>query len=397
MSHSHATLTSCPSFFISGFTNVILQSEFDRYLSRCALESDLRVRELVEALERINRFDAATVIGRWLSGVDKIQHNLTMYKPRGESSASERSCSFSSLTRGTSRASEHSDERTRSMGGSSASEGSPLLGTLHSFDTGSTKESGVPEHSLPFEGISRAQPRGACFPGVASKHWNIDLRHGCRSASSTSAYSYPTEECYSGSTESLSCEESQLDPTEQIVPQPRLRIHPCSNCEYCGPKISVEETGDKKERVSVEETSKVGDAKLTVISSSVQVSKDDIKEEVSSQSTEESVPTMETGVKDDKTSLPVSGLIPELSSRLSLSWRPVAVDLGFRGSEVESFEQASLLRVQASQMLHSWLSKNKCTLECEHCQMVILERLEDALENACRPDLKDFLHHSRKV
>ena len=403
MSHSHATLTSCPSFFISGFTNVILQSEFDRYLSRCALESDLRVRELVEALERINRFDAATVIGRWLSGVDKIQHNLTMYKPRGESSASERSCSFSSLTRGTSRASEHSDERTRSMRGSSASEGSPLLATRHSFDTGFTKESGVPEHRLPFEGISGAQPRGACdashgsFPAVASKHWNIDLRHGCRSASSTSAYSYPTEESYSGSIDILSCEESQLDPTEQIVPQPRLRIHPCSNCEYCGPKMSVEETGDKKVRVSVEETSKVRDAELTVISSSVQVSKGDIKEEVSSQSTEELVPTMETGVKDDKTSLPVSGLIPELSSRLSLSWRPVAVDLGFRGSEVESFEQASLLRVQASQMLHSWLSKNKCTLECEHCQRVILERLEDALENAYRPDLKDFLHHSRKV
>ena len=417
-------LTSFPSFFISGFTDVISQSEVDRYLSRCALESDLRARDLIEALEHINRFDAATVIGRWLWSVDKTQQKLTMYKPRGESSDSERSCSLSSRTRETSRASEQSEVRTRNMGGSSASEGSPLLATRHrssheigpcscacsrhSFDTGSRKESGASEHSLPFEGINGAQSRCACdachggFPGVASQRWNIDLRHGCRSASSTSAYSQPTDESYCESVERLSCEESQMDPTGQIVPQPQLRIHPCSNCEYCGPNLPVKETGDKKVRVSVEETSKAThaqkrDEELSVISSPVHVSKSDFEEEVSSQSTEELFPTMETGVTDDRTSLLVSGLIPELSSRLSLSWRPVAVHLGFRSSELGSFEQASLLRVQASHMLHSWLSRNKCTLECEHCQKVLLERLEDAFENAHRSDLKDLLRHSREV
>ena len=417
-------LTSYPCFFISGFTNVISESETDRYLSRCALESDLRAKDLVEAFEIINRFDAATVISRWLSSVEKDQQIPTMYKTRGESSASERSCSFSSRTRETSGASEHSDVRTRSMGGSSTSEGSPLLAkkhslshgrgpcscacSRHSFDTGNRRESGASEHSLPSEGINGAKFRGAydvsrgSFTDVASQQWNIDLRHGCRSESSTSAHSHPTEESFSGSVERLSCEESQINPTEQIVPQPHLRIHPCRNCKYCGPKLSVEDTGDNKVRVSVEETSKDThaqrrDAELSVISSPVQVSKSDIKEDVSNQSTEELPPTMETAVTDDRTALPVSSVISELSSRLSLSWRPVAVDLGFRSSELGCFEQASLLRVQASHMLHSWLSKNECTLECEHCQGIILERLGEAFENAHRADLKDLLRHSKEV
>ena len=418
-------LTSCPSFFISGFTDVISQSKVDHYLSRCALDSDLRTRDLIEALERINRFDAATVIGQWLSSVDKSQHNLTKYNTRGESSASERSCSFSSRTRGASGPSEHSDVWSSRMGTSSDPEGSPLLVTghahssshgrgpcsrtssLHSFDTDTRKESGPSEHSLPFEGINGVHSRGASdashgsFPGGVSQHWNVDVRHRCRSTSSTSSYSHPTEESYAGSVERLSCEESQMAPTEQIVPQPRLLIHPCSSCEYCGPKLPVEETGDKKVRVSVEETSKDThaqrrDADLSVISSPVQVSKSDIKEDVSPQSTEEMFPTMETGGTDDRTSLPVSSLIPELSSRLSLSWKPVALDLGFKSSEFGCFEQASLLRVQASHMLHSWFSKNTCTFECEHCQRVIWERLEDAFENAHRSDLKDFVH-SREV
>lgn len=409
---------------VPGFTDVISQSEVDRYLSRCAQESDLRARDLIEALESINQFEAATVIGKWWSKVDEIQQNLTKYKTRGESSASEWSCSFSSRTRDASGPSEHSDVWIWRMGTGSASEGSPVLATRHSsshgsgpysctcsrhsFDTGTRKESGASEHSLPFEGINGVQSRGACyasrgsFPGVVSQHWNIDLRHGCRSASSTSSYSHPTEESYAGSVERLSCEESQMAPSEQIVPQPPLRIHPCSSCEYCGPKLSVEETGDKKVRVSVEETSKDShaqrrDADLSVISSPVQVSKSVIKEDVSRQSTEEIFPTMETEGTDDKSSLPVSSLIPELSSRLSLSWRPVAADLQFKSSEFRCFEQASLLRVQASHMLHSWFSENKCTFECEHCQRVILERLEDAFENAHRSDLKDFLRHSREV
>ena len=417
-------LTSCPSFSISGFANVISQSEVDRYLSRCALEHNLKATHLVEALERINRFDAATVISKWLSSVDKIQQNLTMYQTRGESSASESSCSFSSRTRGASGPSEHSDERTRSMGGSTASEGSPPLATRHSsslgrgpcssaysrrsFDLGTRKESSASEHSLPSVDTSGAQPRGSCaashgsFSGVVPQYWNTDLRHGSRSASSTSAHSHPTEESYAGSVERLSCEESQaIHPTEQIVPQPRPR-HPCSDCEFCGPKLSVEETGDRKVRVSVEETSKDThaqrrDADLSVITSPVQVSKSNIKEDVPSQSTEELSPTMVTGVTNGRTSLSVSNLIPELSSRLSLSWRLLAVDLGFGSSELERFEQASLLRVQASHMLDSWLSKNTCILECDHCQRVIWERLEDALENAHRSDLKDFLQHSREV
>ena len=376
---------------------------------------------MAEALERINQFQAATVIGKWLLSVDEKQQNPTMHQPRGESSASERSYSFSSRTRGASGPFEHA----RSMGGSSASEGSPLLPTRHSsshgrepcscaysrhsFDRDTRKERGASEHSLPFEDDNGGQSRGAygaphgSFPGV-SQHWHIDLRRGCRSASSTSAHSHPTEESYAGSEESLalSCEETRIiQPTEQIVPQPRHRIHPCSNCKSCGPKLSVEETGDKKVRIGVEETSKdthaqTRDADLSVSSSPVQESKSDSDiEDFSSQSTDESFPTMETGVTDNKTSLPLSILLPELSSRLSLSWRPVAVDLGFRSSELGCFEQASLLRVQASHMLNSWLSKNECALGCEHCQSFILERLQDAFENAHRSDLKDFLQHSK--
>ena len=418
-------LTLCP-FFISGFTDVISQSKVDRYLSRCALDSDLRATDLIEALERINRFDAATVIGQWLSSVDRGQQNLTKYNTRGESSASERSCSFSSRTRGASRPSEHSDIRISRMGTSSGSEGSPLLVTrhahtsshgsapcsrtcsLHSLGTDTRKESGASEHSLPFEGINGVHSRGASdasrgsFPGGVSQQWSVDLRHRCRSTSSTSSYSHPTEESSAGSVERLSCEESQMAPAEQIVPQPRLRIHSCSSCEYCGPKLPVEENGDKKVRVSVEETSKdthaqKRDADLSVISSPVQVSRSDIEEDVSPQSTEEIFPTMETGGTDNRTSFSVSSLIPELSSRLSLSWKPVADDLGFSSSEFGCFLQASLLRVQASHMLHFWFSKNTCTFECEHCQRVILERLEDAFENAHRSDLKEFLRHSRKV
>lgn len=334
-----------------------------------------------------------------------------MHRTRGESSASERSCSVGSRRRDSSGASEHSEARTRSMGGSSASEGSPLLATRnsaysgrgpcscvcsrHSFETGSRKESGASENSLPFDGVYGPQSsasRGS-LNGTASQQRDIDLRQVFRSASAFSAYSHPTEESYFGSEERLSCEESQSNGTEQIVPQPRLYIHPCRNCQHCASKLPVQEdSGDVPVRVSVEETSKDTHAKrrdeeLEFLSTPVQVSNSDIKKDVSSQSTEESLPS----------TLPMTSLIPELSSRLSLSWRPVAVDLGFRSSELGYFEQPSLLRVQASHMLYSWLSKNKCTLECEHCQLVILERLGEAFENAHRADLKDFLQHSRAV
>ncbi|KAJ7369340.1 hypothetical protein OS493_039707 [Desmophyllum pertusum] len=222
----------------SGFTNVISGSVTDRYLSQCALENDLRAQDLIEALERINRFDAATVISRWLSSVQCMaQQAPTMYKTRGESSASERSSSLSSRRRWTSGASEHSEVPTRSMGGSNASEGSPLLGTQHStssgrgpcscaaacprhsFDTcSSRKESGASENSLPFDGMDEPQSRAtrvaSCghVSDIVSEQRSIDPRHGFRSASSASSHSHPTEESYYGSQERLSCEESQLDP-----------------------------------------------------------------------------------------------------------------------------------------------------------------------------------------
>lgn len=373
----------------------------------------------------MNRFDAATVISRWLSSVTRAQHSPTMYKHRGESSTSERSCSVSPRRRGTSEASEHSEISTRSMAGSSASEGSPLLATRngigiargpcssvvcsrHSFDTGSRKESGASENSLPFDGMNVAS-RGSSvashnsFNDVSFQHRGADSRHGLRSASLPSTHSHLTEESFSGFLERLSSEESQNDGTEQIVPQPRLPIHPCRDCQHCAQKLSAQDTGKVKVRLSVEETAKdthvkSRDAELELTSTPVQVSSGDIKKDSFDPSTEEeSLPTEETYVTDDNSALPMSSLIPELSSRLSLSWRRVAVDLGFRRSELECFEQASLLRVQATHMLHSWLSKNKCTLGCERCQGVILERLGEAFENAQRADLKDFLQHFRAV
>lgn len=405
---------------------MISGSETDRYLSRCALDSDLRAKDLIEALERTSRFDAATVISRWLSGVTRARQAQTMYKTRGESSTFERSCSVGSRRRGISEASEHSEIPTRSMAGSSASEGSPLLATKngmdiargpcscvvcsrHSFDTGSRKESGASENSLPFDGINGAPSRSSSvgsrgsFSNVSFQYGVMDSRHGFRSASLPSAHSLPTEESLSGSLERLSCEESQNDGTEQIVPQPRLPIHPCRYCQHCAQKLSVQDTGEVKVRLSVEETAKdthvkSRDAELELTSTPVQVSSGDVKKDSFDPSTEkESVPTAETYVTDDNSAIPMSSLIPELSERLSLSWRPVAVDLGFRRSDLGCFEQASLLRVQASHMLHWWLSKNTCTLGCQRCQVVILERLGEAFENAHRADLKDFLQNSRAV
>lgn len=403
-------LTLCLCFFVLGFTSVISGSETDRYLSRCALERNLRARDLIEALERINRFDASAIVGRWLANVNRVQQITTMYTTRGESSASERSCSLTSRRRWTSGASEHSEVRPRSTGGSSASEGSPQLRTelnvnngrrpcscaclRHSFDSSDRKESSASQHSLPFD-AERVQSRSGSTSSKGSftgGHW----RHGVRSASSASIHSFPTEESFCETLERLSCEESQTYSTEQIVPEPRLISHPCTNCQYCAPKLPLQDHGGTEPRLSIEETSKhtstsAQNRDSDLFPSPVQVSDCVSKEEVTD---EESLPTTETGEPGDVSYSPISRLIPELSSRLSVSWRPVAVDLGLRGFEIGRFEDSSLLRVQASGMLHFWLSNNKCTLECEHCQEVILQRLAEACENAHRADLKDFLQHT---
>ena len=130
------------------------------------------------------------------------------------------------------------------------------------------------------------------------------------------------------------------------------------------------------------------------MSNPIQISHGGVKEESCK---EEMFSIAETGEPDLKSSFPLSSMLPELSSRLSLSWRPVAIDLGFRSHDLECFEEGSLLRVQASRMLHCWLSKNICTLECKHCEEVILEKLGETFENVHRADLKDFLEHSKNT
>ena len=126
------------------------------------------------------------------------------------------------------------------------------------------------------------------------------------------------------------------------------------------------------------------------MSNPIQISHGGVKEESCK---EEMFSIAETGEPNVKSSFPLSSMLPELSSRLSLSWRPVAIELGFRSH----FEECSLLRVQASRMLHCWLSKNICTLECKDCEEVILERLGEAFENVHRADLKVFLEHSKNT
>lgn len=396
--------SSCPCLFVSGFTDVISRSETDQYLSQCALQPDLRAKELIVALERINRFDAANVVSRWLSSVHVADQALEMHKTRGESSSS-----VSSRRRGTSEASENCEMRTSSNVGSNLSERSSPLGSRHSLNSVRgpctcacpRHRFDSSEHSLSFSRDVRASSYdSASHVASGPVQRLINSEHKVRSSSLPPEHSCPTEEFYCGSlTERLSCEESQIDSTAQIVPQPRLFVNPCTNCEHCSPKLPVQETKGPKSCHSVQEMSNDHhtnrrDANLDSMSSPVQIAHNGVDEEFSK---EESFATAETGEPDVKPSFPLSSLVPELSSRLSVSWRPVAFDLGFRRSQLGRFEETNLLRVQASQMLNCWLSNNSCTLGCRHCEEVILQRLGEAFENAHRADLKDFLDNSKET
>ena len=361
---------------------------------------------MIEALERINRFDAATIVGRWLSRISTADDAMAMDRRRGGSGMSERSSSLDSRRRGTSEASEHCDVRTRSTEGSNASEGSPQLGSRQS-PSGSRVPFSVacPRHSLElsersllfgrdrfFSRDARASSHGSLPDASRQVQRLISSELKPRSSSSPSEHSCPTESSYCASSlERLSCEESQNGSTEQIVPQPRCQIvlDQCRSCQHCAPRLSLQETEGPKPCKSIQETSH---AELGSMSNPIQISHGSVKEESSK---EEMFSIAETGEPDVKSSFPLSSMLPELSSRLSLSWRPVAIDLGFRSHDLGSFEEGSLLRVQASRMLHCWLSKNICTLECKHCEGVILERLGEAFENVHRADLKDFLEHSK--
>ena len=371
-----------PCVFVSGFTDVISRSETDRFLSHCAVESDVRATDLISALECINRFDAATIVGRWLSSINTADQELAMHRIRSESgSLSERSSSINSRKRGT----------------SEASEGSPLLElsrsrrpcicdcSRHSYDSS--------EHS-PFFGRSLVFPRGAralshsSIPDVlahthARRLLSSELKG--RSASESSEHSCSTEESLCLSLDRLSCEESQNGSSEQIVPQPcsRRLLDPCRSCQLCAPKLPLQETEGPKAANSVQETT----------SDSCTSGACGVEEEFSK---EESLPTAETSEPDTRSSVPLSSLLPELSSRMGLSWMSVAFNLGFRASEFCRFEETSLLRVQASQMLQYWLDNNRCILQCEHCEKVIMQKLGEAFEDARRADLKDFLDLSKQ-
>ena len=350
----------------------------------------------------MNRFEAANVVSRWFSSIDVPDDAMSVYKTRGESSSSERSSSVSSRRRGTSEASEHCEIHTTRTEGSNVSEGSSLglaqhglssapgpctcLCARHRYDSS--------EHSFSF-GMHRDFPRGerasshGSVPDNAHIKRLVNSEHKMRSTSEPSEHSCvcsAEESCCAGSLETLSCEESKNRLTEQIVPQPRSPVifEPCRNCQHCARKLSLPETQSPKPCDSDLEST---------LSRPIQISQNDNKGETSK---EESLPTAETGKPDIKTSFPPSSLVSELSSRLSLSWRPVAWDLGLRNSDLSRFEEASLFRDQASTMLHYWLSSNSCTLECKHCEQVILERLGEAFENAHRADLKDLLENCKE-
>ena len=341
---------------------------------------------------------------------------LALQRTRGESSFSERSCSVCSRRRGTSEASENCEIRAGSTGRSNASEGSSVVGSRQSFDSSRGPCScPCPRHSFDssehclmfgkdrfFSRGTRASSHGS-VPDVASGHVQrlLTSEQKIRSSSLPSEHSYPTEEPFCESLDRLSCEETQNGSTDQLVPQPRgFLFDPCGNCHFCAPKLPQQETKGPKPCNSVQDTSndlnkESRDAVLRSVSSPIQIANIAVQEAFFK---EESLSVPETGEPDLKSSQrSLSSLVPELSSRLSVSWRPVAFDLGFSSSELGPFEEANLFRVQASQMLDCWLSKNSCSLECKHCQEVILQRLGEAFENARRADLKDFLEHSKQT
>ena len=336
-------------FTFPGFTNVISSSETDNFLSSCAAHTDLRGKELGEAFERMNQVDAAAIVGRWLFSVDQ---DLAMRITRSECGLSERRTSLSSRRYRSTEASEHHD--------SCAFEGSSPPGSQ-------------PSTSLPSEHSCQTGLASCCMP-----------------------------------LEALSCEEYQRSLSDQLVLQPRSRrlFDPCQGCQHCASILPQQETrGPKSCNSEKELPASATDADDDSVSVSVQVSSaahdESVSVQVSSAADDESskdlsLSTAETGEPHEKASFPFRSELTELSSRLSLSWRPVARELGFGTTELCQFEETSLLRVQASRMLEDWLSKSRCRLGCKNCEESILEALGEAFENAHREDLKDFLEHSRK-
>ena len=185
-------------------------------------------------------------------------------------------------------------------------------------------------------------------------------------------------------------------------PQSRCFLDACRNCDHCAQKLPLQETEIPKpcEQYPTPDTTQFaqctnsGGTEPELLSSPMQVSNSDDNPQQTSK--EEQLSVDETGEPDMKSSFPLTNLVDDLSSRLSLSWRLVALDLGFRNSDLGRFEESSLLRVQASMMLENWLTINRCTLDCKQCEQAIKEKLAEAFENAHRADLNDFLMHQLK-
>ena len=388
---------------------MIPNSETDHYLSRCAVHTEVTARLLMEALKRMNQYQAVDVVGRWLRNMEISEQDTSGYRTRGESSASEGSPFVRSRRRGTSEASENWDVFSRIRGGSNASEGSSgSMGSENSVN--SARE--IPQHRFDSSrqgsfGVYRDLPRTAraASYGSATLRQPFTSRVRTRSAPSEHSYARSAEESsYSGSVERLSCEESQRGSTEQIVPEPQSRcfLDACRNCDHCAQKLPLQETEIPKpcgqyptpDTMQFAQCTNSGGTEPELLSSPMQVSNSDDNQEQTSQ--EEQLSVDETGEPDMKSSFPLRNLVADLSSRLSLSWRPVALDLGFRNSDLGRFEESSLLRIQASMMLENWLTSNRCTLDCKQCERAIKERLAEAFENAHRADLKDFLMHQLK-
>ena len=366
-------------FTFPGFTNVISSSETDNFLSSCAAHTDLKGKELGEAFKRMNQVDAAAIVGRWLFSVDQ---DLAMRITRSECGLSERRTSLSSRRYRSTEASEHHD--------SCAFEGSSPPGSQPST-SGLRGPCPCPRHrsdsSDHFGYFDFPRVAGAGSDGdsvnVSCRHMQRRICHESKLANT----SMPLE--------ALSCEEYQRSLSDQLVLQPRSwrLFDPCQGCQHCASILPQQETrGPKSCNSEKESPASATDADDDSVSVSVQVSSAADDES----SKDLSLSTAETGEPHEKASFPFRSELTELSSRLSLSWRPVARELGFGTTELCQFEETSLLRVQASRMLEDWLSKSRCRLGCKNCEESILEALGEAFENAHRADLKDFVEHSRK-
>ena len=386
-----------------GFIDVMSSSPTDRALSVWALERDHTGSELIEIFERMKRFDASTIINEWLSEVSMHHDKFDSHRMREESVSSEWNCSLQGKIWTSTGPSEHSELEGRARRTTSPFERSPPFQLSNKTRAVTVPMDLQREQTY---GIASGWDRsyqescsGQCGP---SEHSDVtpDRELGFNRLRFSSKHSFPTEDSSShcGSVGKLSFEETQRHSTTQMVPYPRVRIDFCSGCKSCQVKLSLQETEAPKVRSGTEETShdshhegnKSADLDLGAVP--VQVSHSDSKEE---RGEEVPLSKAETGGRSDLTVRTgfMTQLIPDLSSKLGLSWKPVALDLGFQSSDLETFEDTGLLRIQANQMLDAWLVENSCLLDCERCGEVLLERLQESLENAGRADLKDFLQH----